>query len=83
MDDPTPENSITEIKITAANAGKADLVPRSGGGGTYMDVDETNETLNGGDNASNAVSNAGDENRDDNDENVTEQTHHIIVPSYR
>jgi hypothetical protein len=27
MEDPTPENSISEVKITPINSGKADLQP--------------------------------------------------------
>lgn len=40
MDDPTPENSISEVKVTPANAGKSEMQPNKGGGSTYMDVDE-------------------------------------------
>ena len=39
MEDPTPENSITEVKVTPNNAGKADMQPQKGPG-TYMDMDE-------------------------------------------
>ena len=27
MDDPAPENPISEVKVTAANAGRADMQP--------------------------------------------------------
>jgi len=91
MEDPSPENPVTEVKITAGNAGRADMQPqRSGGGSTYMDVDEagTEEAKEGGDGGA-GRSEAGEggakgdgAKNDDGDDNVTEQTHHIIVPSY-
>ena len=73
------------------NAGRADMQPQRGGGGsTYMDVDEagTEEAKEGGDGG--AGRSEGGEGgakgdgakNDDGDDNVTEQTHHIIVPSY-
>ena len=43
MDDPTPENSISEVKVTAANAGKAEMTSSKPGGVTLMDVDEAQE----------------------------------------
>merc|ERR1719512_635516 len=48
--------------------GKSDMQP--GKGGTYMDI--------GG----SADGSDGEEGKEENDDNVTEQTHHIIVPSY-
>lgn len=91
MDDPTPENSITEVKVTPANSGKSDLQPnKSGVASTYMDVDETPRTSEGNHAVGaelNGVSADGkdhDQDRgEENEDNVTEQTHHIIVPSYR
>ena len=79
MEDPTPENSITEVKVTPNNAVKADMQPQRGPG-TYMDMDEAEVGANDKED--------GDEGRpaevkgEDGDDNVTEQTHHIIVPSY-
>merc|ERR1712110_238599 len=67
MEDPVSENSIAEVKVTPANAGRPDMQPQKGGG-TYMDIDE-------------ASMDKDDKDKDDED-NVTEQTHHIIVPSY-
>ena len=76
MEDPTPENSITEVKVTAANAGKSDMQPsKSGVASTYMDVDEAQEAQKGGKTEK--------EDEEETEDNVTEQTHHIIVPSYR
>jgi len=69
MSDPAPENNISEVKQNSMNMGKSDMQP--GKGGTYMDVGGS-----GGDGS-------GDEGEEkENDDNVTEQTHHIIVPSY-
>jgi len=69
MSDPAPENNISEVKQNSLNMGKSDMQP--GKGGTYMDVGGS-----GGDGS-------GDEGEEkENDDNVTEQTHHIIVPSY-
>ena len=85
MEDPTPENSISEVKITPMNAGKVDLQP-SKGASSYMDMDEADV---GGEKDENSrdVSGSGMghpiSNKEDTDDNVTEQTHHIIVPSYR
>ena len=72
MDDPEPANNITEVKTTINNIGKSEMQPTKGS--TYMDVDEggNNEDGVGGD----------DEDKEDNEDTVTEQTHHIIVPSY-
>ena len=84
MEDPTPENSISEVKITPINAGKVDLQP-SKGASSYMDLDEADVDRIDRDENSRDVSVAGHAgvNKEDNDDNVTEQTHHIIVPSYR
>lgn len=48
---------------------------------SYMDVDEAQEAQGGGGAAMDER--ARDEDKEDNEDNVTEQTHHIIVPSYR
>jgi len=71
MDDPTPENSISEVKQTALNLGKSEMKP--GQGGTYMDMEEGEATPGEGDEEGEGK---------EGDDNVTEQTHHIIVPSY-
>lgn len=80
LDDPTPENSINEVKYTAANAGRNDMQPGRPGGSTIMDVDEAQESQEG-DTADTADTAGGLEPKEE--DNVTEQTHHIIVPSYR
>lgn len=85
MDDPTPENSISEVKINAANAGKSEVQPNKGGGSSYMDLDEDSKA--GGETKTDEAE-SGEAKTDEvkkeekEDDNVTEQTHHIIVPSY-
>ena len=78
MEDPTPENSITEVKVTPNNVGKADMQPQKGPG-TYMDMDEAEIGANEKEEEDGKPSEVKGE---DGDDNVTEQTHHIIVPSY-
>ena len=72
MEDPPSENSINEVKVTPANAGRPDMQPQKGGG-TYMDIDEASMDKDDKDK---------DKEKEDVEDNVTEQTHHIIVPSY-
>ncbi len=79
MEDPPPENNISEVKYTAANAGRADMQVSKPGGSTLMDLDEASESQEAG-GAGDAVTG---QDKDENEDNVTEQTHHIIVPSYR
>jgi len=69
MDDPTPENNISEVKQNIMNMGKSDMKP--GQGGTYMDIEEGQEGEEGE-----------EDGKEEGEDNVTEQTHHIIVPSY-
>merc|ERR1719361_2162964 len=68
MSDPPAENNITEVKQNPLNMGKSEMQP--GKGGTYMDLGGSGEGSDA----------EGDEKEDA--DNVTEQTHHIIVPSY-
>ena len=72
MEDPPSENSINEVKVTPANAGRPDMQPQKGGG-SYMDIDEASMDKDEKDK---------DKEKEDVEDNVTEQTHHIIVPSY-
>ena len=84
LDDPPPENAISEVKVTSANAGKSDMQPNKPGvASSYMDVDEAQDSQGGGGRSSSAAAgDRGEQDKEDNDDNVTEQTHHIIVPSY-
>ena len=65
------------------------FAPGKPGGSTYMDVDEAGEGGANGAAAGAAGAATGEateiktEKETDGDDNVTEQTHHIIVPSYR
>jgi len=44
LEDPPPENPISEVKVTPSNAGKTDMQPSKPGlSSTYMDVDEAME----------------------------------------
>jgi len=63
MEDPVPENNITEVKT--------DQQPAKGS--TYMDIDEAEKEEGEEEN---------EEGGEKTEDNVTEQTHHIIVPSY-
>merc|ERR1712079_670265 len=51
------------------------------GSGTYMDLDEADLEKDGEKNG-NAGDKLTDKDKKENEDNVTEQTHHIIVPSY-
>ena len=75
MEDPTPENSISEVKITPANVGRPDMQPTRGGS-TLMDMDENAEEKE------EKKDESEQDTKDEVEDNVTEQTHHIIVPSY-
>ena len=66
MDDPAPENPIAEVKLTAANAGRADMQPSRPGGSTLMDVDAEGTGGHGGDAART-------KDEMDGEDNVTEQ----------
>merc|ERR1711899_395150 len=80
MDDPSPENTISEVRVTPANVSRPDMQAQKGSG-TYMDLDEADLEKDGEKNG-NAGDKLTDKDKEDMDDNVTEQTHHIIVPSY-
>ena len=71
MDDPAPENPIAEVKLTAANAGRADMQPSRPGGSTLMDVDEAQEAAEGTGGHGGDAARTKDEM--DGEDNVTEQ----------
>ena len=77
MDDPSPENTISEVKVTPVNVSRPDMQAQKGSG-TYMDLDEADLEKEGekNDNTEKLTD------KEDMEDNVTEQTHHIIVPSY-
>ena len=72
-EDQNIDSSVSEVKIATSNAGKADLQPQRGSS-KYMDVDEADEREDG-------KPTGVPDSKDDGDD-VTEQTHHIVVPSY-
>ncbi|KAK0050063.1 SWI/SNF complex subunit SMARCC2 [Biomphalaria pfeifferi] len=88
MDDPQPETNIQEVHNPksglAARAGKDEFTPIKGG--SIMDLDE--EQAEKGDQEKSEPGGAGTEETDKKDtqevgdDSLTEQTHHIIVPSY-
>lgn len=98
MDDPQPEPNITEVQkqplqnLTAASPATpsnkhrdTDMMPIKGG--TVTDLDEDMERTGNDDSqtaktSENSNTQEFPPNKDDLEDNVTEQTHHIIVPSY-
>jgi len=67
LENPVPENNISEVKT--------DMQPAKGS--TYMDIDE-----NGAEEGEKETPEEAEEGNEKTEDNVTEQTHHIIVPSY-
>ncbi|XP_052824870.1 SWI/SNF complex subunit SMARCC1 isoform X2 [Octopus bimaculoides] len=94
MDDPTPEPNIQEVSIskqttTSRNSKDSELQPIKGG--TYIDLDEEQgdkvnyerEDSKGSCTTSPAPDEAAKkEKKEESEDNVTEQTHQIIIPSY-
>ncbi|KAL1493165.1 hypothetical protein ABEB36_011275 [Hypothenemus hampei] len=80
IDDPLPEPNVVEVTQSPNGPAKKDheLQPLKGGSLTELDDqdEKMEENSQGG---KNSESNAHDEGQEDN---VTEQTHHIIIPSY-
>ncbi|KAK2174317.1 hypothetical protein NP493_811g01012 [Ridgeia piscesae] len=82
MEDPTPEPNIQEVSIPKPTFGAkthkdTELQPVKGG--TLMDVEEDEEARE----ASGAVATAATaEEEKKEEEYATEQTHHIVIPSY-
>lgn len=92
MDDPTPEPNIQEVSIskqttTSRSSKDSELQPIKGG--TYIDLDEEQtdkyerEDSKGSCTTSPAPEEGSKkEKKDESEDNVTEQTHQIIIPSY-
>ncbi|KAI0224460.1 SWI/SNF complex subunit SMARCC2 [Lamellibrachia satsuma] len=82
MEDPTPEPNIQEVNIPKPTFGAkthkdTELQPIKGG--TLMDVEEDEEARD----ATSTVGTAGTtEEEKKEEEYATEQTHHIVIPSY-
>lgn len=80
MEEPTAEPSVVEINPTVSGQpGKKDHELQPLKGGSVTDLDETEERGEDSQTGKNSDSNTQDDGQEDN---VTEQTHHIIVPSY-
>ncbi|KAL1122966.1 hypothetical protein AAG570_003290 [Ranatra chinensis] len=90
MEDPTPEPNIQEVsmpKPTGSSVSKKDSESQPVKSGTITDLDEETEMgegrrgrmIGGSGNSGGGCNNSKEDGQEDN---VTEQTHHIIVPSY-
>lgn len=80
MDEPTPEPNITEVNpLNSGQASKKDHELQPLKGGSITDLDETEEREDSQQGKNSDTNTTQDDGQEDN---VTEQTHHIIVPSY-
>ncbi|XP_018334156.1 SWI/SNF complex subunit SMARCC2 isoform X2 [Agrilus planipennis] len=81
MEDPPAEPSVAEVSPSASSqSGKKDHELQPLKGGSITDLDETEDR--GEDSQMGKASEAGTIQDDGQEDNVTEQTHHIIIPSY-
>ncbi|XP_031354938.1 SWI/SNF complex subunit SMARCC2 isoform X2 [Photinus pyralis] len=82
MEEPIPEPNIVEVSPSAANQlGKKDHELQPLKGGSVTDLDESEDRCEDSQTGKNSDSNTQDK-EDSQEDNVTEQTHHIIIPSY-
>ncbi|XP_062826999.1 SWI/SNF complex subunit SMARCC2 isoform X6 [Anolis carolinensis] len=87
MDEPSPVPNVEEVTLPKTVNTKKDSESAPVKGGTMTDLDEPEdesmETV-GKDEEENNAGNKGEQtkNPDLHEDNVTEQTHHIIIPSY-
>jgi SWI/SNF related-matrix-associated actin-dependent regulator of chromatin subfamily C len=80
MEEPTPEPNIVEVNSSMPNQNsKKDHELQPLKGGSVTDLEESEERGEDSQNGKNSDSNTQDDGQEDN---VTEQTHHIIIPSY-
>lgn len=80
MEEPVAEPSVVEVSPTVpGQPGKKDHELQPLKGGSVTDLDETEERGEDSQTGKNSDSNTQEEGQEDN---VTEQTHHIIIPSY-
>ncbi|XP_070174621.1 SWI/SNF complex subunit SMARCC2-like isoform X2 [Littorina saxatilis] len=85
LDDPPSEPGIQEVQLAKQASGSRshkDTESQPIKGGTVMDLDDETEQMEGA-TAENGTEEV-DKKREDNDvdDTLTEQTHHIIIPSY-
>ncbi|KAM3845357.1 SWI/SNF complex subunit SMARCC2 isoform 6-T6 [Vipera latastei] len=87
MDEPSPVPNVEEVTLPKTVNTKKDSESAPVKGGTMTDLDEPedeNMETAGKDEEENNAGNKGEQtkNPDLHEDNVTEQTHHIIIPSY-
>uniref|UniRef100_A0A8C8SN38 SWI/SNF related, matrix associated, actin dependent regulator of chromatin subfamily c member 2 n=1 Tax=Pelusios castaneus TaxID=367368 RepID=A0A8C8SN38_9SAUR len=87
MDEPSPVPNMEEVTLPKTVNTKKDSESAPVKGGTMTDLDEQeDESMEtaGKDEEENSAGNKGEQvkNPDLHEDNVTEQTHHIIIPSY-
>ncbi|XP_054262815.1 SWI/SNF complex subunit SMARCC2 isoform X2 [Macrosteles quadrilineatus] len=91
MAEPTPEPNITEVPVPkpGSSISKKDIDTQPIKSGTIADLDEEGEKNDDGDpakspdNQNHQDGSSKDKDKEDtHEDNVTEQTHHIIIPSY-
>ncbi|XP_060128135.1 SWI/SNF complex subunit SMARCC2 isoform X5 [Zootoca vivipara] len=87
MDEPSPVPNVEEVTLPKTVNTKKDSESAPVKGGTMADLDEPedeNMETAGKDEEENNAGNKGEQtkNPDLHEDNVTEQTHHIIIPSY-
>lgn len=87
MDEPSPVPNVEEVTLPKTVNTKKDSESAPVKGGTMTDLDEQDDEsmeTTGKDEDENSTGNKGEQtkNADLHEDNVTEQTHHIIVPSY-
>ncbi|XP_072423214.1 SWI/SNF complex subunit SMARCC2-like isoform X6 [Chiloscyllium punctatum] len=87
MDEPSPVPNVEEVTLPKSVNTKKDSESAPVKGGTMTDLDEQeddNLETTGKDEEDTSAGNKGEQtkNPDLHEDNVTEQTHHIIIPSY-
>ncbi|XP_061177984.1 SWI/SNF complex subunit SMARCC2-like [Saccostrea echinata] len=86
MDDPLPETNIQEVQLSkqsSSNRSNKDSENQPIKGGMIMDMDEeANDKLIGEDRGDEEGMDEDTKREKEEEDTVTEQTHHIIIPSY-
>ncbi|KAL3836492.1 hypothetical protein ACJMK2_021921 [Sinanodonta woodiana] len=85
MEDPSPETNIQEVQLSkqAPSRSQKDSEFQPVKGGSVIDMDEEQSERGGDDGKGEGEEiDGGKKDKDDMDDTMTEQTHHIIIPSY-
>uniref|UniRef100_A0A8B9EJN1 SWI/SNF related, matrix associated, actin dependent regulator of chromatin subfamily c member 2 n=1 Tax=Anser cygnoides TaxID=8845 RepID=A0A8B9EJN1_ANSCY len=84
MDEPSPVPNVEEVTLPKTVNTKKDSESAPVKGGTMTDLGESEPLGLGADEEENGTGSKGEQakNPDLHEDNVTEQTHHIIIPSY-